>query len=183
MTGLALARSRDRRTTAVGIVGFAAALAVASHVAIPIPGTPVPMTLQPLAVVLAGLWLGPVAGAASMLVYLAAGAIGLPVFAPGGSPGVARFFGPTGGYLLAYPVAAWIAGALSGWMPSLAGRVLASALGIAAIYAGGLSQLAIQTGSWEQAARLGSLPFLLMDGLKVVLGGLLSSGRSARSAD
>lgn len=183
MNGLTLAPSRDRRTTAVGIVGFAAALAVASHVALPIPGTPVPMTLQPLAVVLAGLWLGPVAGAASMLLYLAAGALGLPVFAPGGLPGIARFFGPTGGYLLAYPVAAWIAGATARRAPSLGGRILASALGIATIYAGGLSQLAIQTGSWEQAARLGSLPFVLMDVVKVILGGLLSTGRSARSAD
>lgn len=183
MHGLTLAAARDRRTTAVGIAGFAAALAVASHVAIPIPGTPVPMTLQPLAVVLAGLWLGPLAGAASMVLYLAAGALGLPVFAPGGLPGLARFVGPTGGYLLAYPVAAWIAGAVGRRSPRLAGRILASALGIATIYAGGLSQLAIQTGSWERAAQLGSLPFLLMDAVKVVLGGVLSAGRSARSAD
>ena len=64
-------------------------------------------------VVLAGMWLGPAAGAASMVLYLAAGAAGLPVFTPIGAPGIARFFGPTGGYLLAYPAAAWVAGALN----------------------------------------------------------------------
>ncbi len=71
-----------------------------------------PITLQPLVVVLAGMWLGPVAGAASMVLYLLAGAAGLPVFSPFGAPGIARFFGPTGGYLFAYPVAAFVAGAL-----------------------------------------------------------------------
>ena len=108
MNTLALPRL-GRRATAVGVVGFAAALALASQVAIPVPGTPVPITLQPFVVVLAGLWLGPVAGAASMLLYLAAGALGLPVFAPMGAMGVARLAGPTGGYLLAWPLAAWIA--------------------------------------------------------------------------
>src|SRR4029079_14886657 len=91
---------------AVGIVGFAAAVAAASQIAIPIPGTRVPFTLQPMLVVLAGMLLGPAAGATSMLIYLLAGAAGLPVFAPIGLPGIARFFGPTGSYLLAYPAAA-----------------------------------------------------------------------------
>src|SRR5205814_7619144 len=90
---------RDARLTIAGIAGFSIALALASQVAIPLPFTPVPITLQPLVVVLAGLMLGPVAGAASMLLYLAAGAAGFPVFAPIGAPGIARFLGPTGGYL------------------------------------------------------------------------------------
>ena len=97
----------------LGVLGFAAAVAAASQIAIPLPLTPVPLTLQPMLVVLAGMLLGPVAGAASMALYLAAGAAGLPVFTPIGAPGIARFFGPTGGYLLAYPAAAWVAGALS----------------------------------------------------------------------
>src|SRR5215207_9869246 len=110
---------RPTGVVAVGIVGFAAALALASQIALPIPGTPVPITLQPLVVVLAGMWLGPVAGAVSMVLYLAAGAMGLPVFSPFGAPGVARFLGPTGGYLFAYPVAAFVAGALAGRTTSL----------------------------------------------------------------
>src|SRR6185503_5326584 len=121
MTTLALSPRRSATVTAVGIVGFAAAVAAASQVAIPIPGTPVPFTLQPMLVILAGMWLGPVAGAASMLLYLAAGAVGLPVFTPLGAPGIARFFGPTGGYLMAYPVAAYVAGALCRRATSLGG--------------------------------------------------------------
>ncbi|PYP08151.1 MAG: biotin transporter BioY, partial [Gemmatimonadetes bacterium] len=90
------------RRAAAGILG-AALVAAAAQVAIPLPGTPVPMTLQPLAVLLVGGLLGRWLGASSLLLYLALGAAGLPVFTPVGLPGVARLFGPTGGYLLAYP--------------------------------------------------------------------------------
>ncbi|HEX7938960.1 MAG TPA: biotin transporter BioY, partial [Gemmatimonadaceae bacterium] len=96
----------DRRVAAAGVLGFVVAISAASQVSLPIPGTPVPFTLQPMLVVLAGLMLGPTLGTASMLTYLAIGAAGAPVFTPGGLPGIARFFGPTGGYLLAYPAAA-----------------------------------------------------------------------------
>src|SRR6059058_499896 len=121
MTTLAVA-ARTPRTRALTILVAAGALALASQFAMPLPGTPVPLTLQPLVVVLTGLLLGPIDGAIAMIVYLVAGAIGLPVFAPIGAPGIARLFGPTGGYLLAYPAAAYIAGALSLRMPSLMGR-------------------------------------------------------------
>ena len=73
MTSASITLRRPPATTVVGVAGFAAALAAASQVAVPIPGTPVPFTLQPLVVVLAGPWLGPVAGAASMLAHRAAG--------------------------------------------------------------------------------------------------------------
>src|ERR687894_640878 len=115
-------RLTEARLPALGAIAFAALLAAASQVAIPVPGTPVPITLQPLVVVLAGLVLGPRAAAASMVTYLAAGAIGLPAFAPVGAPGIARLVGPTGGYLLAYPAAAVLAGVL-GWRPLGAGGV------------------------------------------------------------
>src|SRR5690349_24604059 len=134
--------SRDTRVKVVGIVGFAIALAAASQVAIPLPLTPIPITLQPLVVVLAGLMLGPAAGAASMVLYLAAGAAGLPVFAPFGAPGIARFFGPTGGYLIAYPAAAFVAGALARREPSLLRRWLAANAGGGVIPVGGAAQLA-----------------------------------------
>src|SRR3989441_90146 len=101
-----------RRAGAV-ILG-AALVAVAAQVSIPLPGTPVPLTLQPLAVLLVGGLLGPALGAASMILYLALGAAGLPVFTPYGLPGLARLFGPTGGYLIAYPVAAFAVGKLAG---------------------------------------------------------------------
>src|SRR5215470_8163378 len=89
LAALGMTLSRNR-LTAMGIVGFAAAVAVASQVSIPLPFTPVPLTLQPMLVILAGMMLGPVAGAASMVLYLAAGAAGVPVFTPPGAPGALR---------------------------------------------------------------------------------------------
>ncbi len=184
MSTLSLTMARDRRVAALMVVGFAGALAVASQVAIRLPGTPVPMTLQPLVVVLAGLWLGPSLGAASMILYLAAGAAGMPVFAPIAElpQGLARFVGPTGGYLWAYPMAAWIAGVIGGRWPSLAGRALASAAGILMLHVGGVAQLIVLTGSAATAAKFGTLPFLAMDVVKAVLGGVLSPRRSPPGA-
>jgi biotin transport system substrate-specific component len=92
--------------------GATLAVAAAAHVALPLPFTPVPLTLQPLAVLGVGLALGPVAGFGAMLAYLAEGAAGLPVFQPLGMGGVAQLFGATGGFLLAYPLVAAIAGGL-----------------------------------------------------------------------
>lgn len=171
---------RDRQLTVVGVVGFAATMAIAAQIAIPIPGTPVPFTLQPLAVVLAGLWLGPGAGAASMVLYLVAGAVGLPVFSPFGAPGVLRLIGPTGGYLLATPAAAAVAGLVARRVPAFAGRMLASLLGIAMLYLGGVMQLELLTGSLTRAAALGSAPFILADLGKVVVAAIISPARAAR---
>jgi biotin transporter BioY len=98
--------------TRVGAVVLGAAfVALAAQVSVPLPGTPVPMTLQPLAVLLVGGLLGARLGAASMVLYLALGIAGLPVFTPTVPLlGIARLLGPTGGYLLAYPVAAFAVG-------------------------------------------------------------------------
>lgn len=166
---------RDASTTALGVVGFAAALVAASQVAVPVPGTPVPMTLQPLVVVLAGLWLGPVAGATSMALYLVAGMAGVPVFAPMGAPGFARMLGPTGGYLWAYPVAALVAGLVASRRRDFAFRALAAAAGIAVIHVGGFVQLLVLTGSAERAVALGAAPFVPLDVLKVLAAAALSS--------
>ncbi len=159
----------DRGLTLLGVVGFSAALAAASQVAIPLPFTPVPITLQPLLVVLAGMMLGPVFGAASMVLYLAAGAMGLPVFAPMGAPGMLRLVGPTGGYLLAYPVAAYVAGVLALRARGFSGRALAAGAGVVMLYLGGLAQLAILTGSLTRAALLGVLPFVALDAVKSLI--------------
>jgi biotin transport system substrate-specific component len=164
---------RPSRVVAMGIVGFAAALALASQVAVPIPGTPVPITLQPLVVVLAGMWLGPVAGAASMILYLAVGAVGVPVFSPFGAPGIARFLGPTGGYLFAYPVAAFVAGALTRRSTTLLGRWVAALAGTTVLLLGGLAQLAVITGSLTQALPLAIHPFVPLDAVKALVAALL----------
>src|SRR6266403_2459262 len=102
-------------STRVGAVVLGAiVVAAAAQVSIPLPGTPVPMTLQPMAVLLVGGLLGARLGALSMILYLAMGAAGLPVFTPSPLllPGIARLFGQTGGYLLAYPIAAYAVGAI-----------------------------------------------------------------------
>src|SRR5438046_10394330 len=112
MTDLALGVRRAAWGTRVLAVVLGAALvAAAAQVAVPLPGTPVPMTLQPMAVLLVGGLLGGPLGALSMILYLAMGAAGLPVFTPTVPlVGIARLLGPTGGYLLAYPISAFAVG-------------------------------------------------------------------------
>jgi biotin transport system substrate-specific component len=176
MTSFALS-ARAPRTRAVGIIATAAILAVASQVAIPLPGTPVPLTLQPMIVVLAGLLLGPVDAALAMITYLLAGAAGLPVFTPYGAPGIARLLGPTGGYLLAYPVAAAVAGRFGAGRERFATRALAATAGMLVLYAGGLAQLAVLSGSFATAALLGALPFAAADAAKALLAAAFSATR------
>ena len=178
MRALSLPEARPARLTIALVAGFAAALAASAQVAIPLPGTPVPFTLQPLVVVLAGLWLGPRAAAASMALYLAAGAAGLPVWSPIGAPGLARLAGPTGGYLIAYPLAAFVTGSLALRSRSYAARALAAVAGMAVLYAGGLAQLAALTGSVERAAVLGVAPFAVLDVVKAHVAALLAPGRA-----
>lgn len=180
MTSLTSAVARNRQLTVIGVVGFAAMMAVGAQIAIPIPGTPVPFTLQPLAVVLAGLCLGPAAGAASMALYILIGALGAPVFSPIGAPGVLRLIGPTGGYLLAAPAGAAIAGLVARRFPAFGGRLLAAFLGIATLYLGGVAQLELLTGSLERAAAMGTVPFILADLGKVFVAAVLSSTRTSR---
>ena len=164
-----------RRTVAV-VLG-AIVVAAAAQVSVPLPGTPVPMTLQPMAVLLVGGLLDTRLGAFSMIVYLAMGAAGLPVFTPTVPLiGVARLFGPTGGYLLAYPVAAWAVGALltPGRRPGVSPPEwvragLAVLAGLVLIHLGGLAQLAILTGNLSAAARFGTVPFLVGDLLKIAV--------------
>jgi biotin transport system substrate-specific component len=176
MTTLALAE-RSPRTRALGILVAVGAVALAAQFALPIPGTPVPITLQPLLVVVAGLLLGPTDAAVAMLLYLVVGAAGFPVFSPIGAPGIARLLGPTGGYLLAYPVAAAVAGRLGAGQASFATRTLAAMAGILALYLGGLAQLAVLTGNLATAAVLGVLPFVAADAVKALVAAAVSGPR------
>ena len=175
MTTLALPRAD--RLTVVKAIGFAIAMALAAQVALPMPGTPVPFTLTPLVVLLAGFWLPPAAAVASMALYLAAGALGLPVWTPMGLPGAARLLGPTGGYLLAYPVAALVASLLSRRATSYLGRLIAGVAAMAVIFAGGLAQLAILTGSLTTAMVLGVTSFAALDLVKAALAAVLAPKR------
>ncbi len=153
---------------AVAVLLGAVAVAFAAQVAVPLPGTPVPVTLQPLAVLLVGGLLGARLGAASLVLYLAMGAAGLPVFTPYGLPGAARLIGPTGGYLLAYPVAAFAVGALAGDAKRWVRLFAAVFAGLALIHLGGAAQLLLLTGDAGDALRLGTIPFLVGDLGKVV---------------
>jgi len=156
-----------RRAAAVAL--GALLVAGAAQVSIPLPGTPVPMTLQPMAVLLVGGLLGARLGALSMILYLAMGAAGLPVFTPTVPlVGVARLIGPTGGYLLAYPLAAYAVGALAD-VPTWRRVTVAVLAGLVLIHLGGLAQLAILTGDMSAAARFGTVPFLLGDLIKLAV--------------
>jgi biotin transport system substrate-specific component len=169
------------RPRVLAALAGALAVALASQIAVPLPGTPVPLSLAPLAVLLVGGLLGARVGAAALITYLVMGAAGLPVFAPMGLPGAARLFGPTGGYLLAYPAAAALAGLVTArgatWL-----RVLAApALGLLAIYAGGAAQLLVLTGSVPLTLAMGAAPFVVGDILKIGVAALVLR-RFARSA-
>ncbi len=169
----ARAAVRSRPAQLLAAAAGAAFVALAAQLAVPLPGTPVPMTLQPLAVLLVGGLLGPGAGSASLVLYLAAGAAGLPVFTPLGAPGLVRLFGPTGGYLLAFPVAAALVGWVTARRPGWLGLVAGPLLGMLVIYAGGVAQLGVLTGSAHAALAAGSLPFAAGDALKVAVAALV----------
>jgi len=144
------------------VVGGSLLVALCAQVSVPLPFSPVPVTGQTFAVLLLGATLGARRGAAALLLYLAEGAAGLPVFAPGGLPGVARLAGPTGGYLLAFPAAAFLVGLLAEKLPRRWWTWLGAALAAeAVILAAGTAWLALLTqASWTEAARLGAWPFL-----------------------
>lgn len=173
-TSEAVAPARAERRVLAVLLGTAL-VAAAAQIAVPLPGTPVPMTLQPLAVLLVGGLLGPGPGAASLLLYLAAGAAGAPVFTPSAvlPPGVGRLLGPTGGYLLAYPLAAYAVGRVVGDGRQWGRAAAAAAAGLALIHAGGVAQLLLITGNAAQAARFGTWPFLLGDAGKLILAVLI----------
>jgi len=133
---------------------------------------PVPITGQSFAVLLTGALLGPRLGAAAVIAYLIEGAIGLPFFAPGGAPGLLRFFGPSGGYLVAFPAAAYITGAFAehGWDKRYPTAVAAMAIGSAVILLGGWAWLAVLTNSSPLVVFYPAVgKFILGDVIKIAL--------------
>jgi biotin transport system substrate-specific component len=169
-----------RRVFAVAT--FTLLTALSAHASVWLPGMMVPVSLQTLVVLMSGLLLGPRLGAAAQTAYLMAGASGLPVFA--GGLGAAYLFGPTGGYLLAFPVAAFVAGhvaarASGGAFARTLVLAIAATLATLTVYAGGWAQLAALTGDPATAVRLGVLPFLVGDAAKAVVAVILA-GRLRR---
>src|ERR1051325_8388459 len=155
------------------VIGASALIAIAAQVAIPLPFTPVPLTLQPLAVILVGATLGSTRGAAAAALYLLEGFSGLPVFAQGHG-GPMWFLGFTAGYLYSYPFAAWLAGFVSerGWGSTVVRSVTGMLLALAVIYLGGWPWLTLLTDA-RTAYVSGVAPFLLADIVKVAIGAAL----------
>ena len=154
-------------TNVLLVIGASAIIAIAAQIAINVPFSPVPLTMQPLAVLLVGATLGAKRGAAAAALYLFEGASGLPVFSQGRG-GVIWLAGPTAGYLMSYPFAAFVAGWFSerGW--SVRGMFAA----LAVIYAGGFLWLAVLSGP-ANAFTWGIAPFIIADVVKVGLGAAL----------
>jgi len=157
---------------AAAIALGSAFIALLAQVAIPLPFSPVPITGQTFAVLLVGALLGRARGGLSVLLYLLEGAAGLPVFA-GGTAGLARLLGPTGGYLVGFVVAAAVVGFLAqrGWDRKVGSTALAMLVGNAFIYLFGLPWLAHFVGA-EKAVSLGLLPFIPGDLVKLALAAL-----------
>ena len=154
------AGTRPGLVMALGSVLFAVLTAAGAAVAVPLPFSPVPVTLQTLFVVLSGAMLGPVFGPLSQILYVGAGASGLPVFA-GGTAGAWVLAGPTGGYLVGFVIASWLSGLITrpgaSWPRLLLGLTAAHA----AIFLCGVSHLMLFAGrSATLALQLGFFPFL-----------------------
>ncbi len=152
-------------------------VALCARVTIPLPFTPVPLTLQNFGVLLVGLTLGSRRGFAALALYLIEGGAGMPVFNPTGPGGVAQLLGATGGFLLAYPFVAGVAGwIMERGKASFARAAAAGVLAEIVLFAGGLSWLAVLTHSFAQAARFGLYWFVFAEVIKVMLAAGISTG-------
>jgi biotin transport system substrate-specific component len=159
------------------VVGASLFVALCARVTLPLPFTPVPLTLQNFGVLAVALVLGPRRGFAALALYLAEGAAGLPVFNPAGPGGVAQLIGATGGFLMAYPFVAFV----TGWIYERTSRqfawaALAGIAGEVVLFAGGLGWLFILTHSLAQALRWGLYWFLFAEVIKIMLASGATSG-------
>lgn len=182
MARLAIPRFTVRRLTVTDLARVAVFAALIVALAVPVSlhvfGSTVPFTLQTLGVMLAGLILGPVAGTLAVLVYLTLGSIGLPVFA-GGAAGLGVFAGPTGGFLIAFPLGAFVVGLLAlGPRTGNPVRPLVACLvgGVGVVYAIGIPWMAWRTGLSLTEAATVMAPFLAWDAGKAALATAIAVG-------
>src|ERR1700693_3817897 len=159
------------------VVGASLFVALCARVTLPLPFTPVPLTLQNFGVLLVGLTLGSRRGFAALALYLVEGAVGMPVFNPAGLGGVAQLFGLTGGYLLAYPFVA----ALAGWImergrKTFARAAVAGLLAEFVLFAGGISWLVVVTHSFAQAILFGLYWFVFAEVIKIMSAAGIAAG-------
>ncbi len=170
------------RNTSLAISG-SILVAIAAHISVPLFFTPVPFTLQTLAVLGISLAFGPSLACSAMILYLLEGVAGLPVFSPIGAGGAIHLFGPTGGYLMSYPLAAFAAGWLyrrarhSRFLSNFAAAIAAAAIGDIIILASGAAWLAILTHlAPAKITMLAVLPFLPGDVLKIITAAAIVTG-------
>jgi biotin transport system substrate-specific component len=149
------------------VAGFSLLIALSAQVAIPLPFTPVPVTLQTFAVILTGCLLGSGRGALAVIAYIAEGSFGLPFFS-GGTAGIAHLLGPTGGYLVGCVASAFVAGLLSERRVAMrpAGLLLSLVAADLVVFLFGVTWLGAFTGL-EKAVALGFVPFVIGDALKI----------------
>jgi biotin transport system substrate-specific component len=168
----AWAPSKNRRLARAALLTVAGSLLIAVCAHIKVPMWPVPMTMQTFAVLLIGFMYGSRLGVATVALYLAEGAVGLPVFAGGG--GIAHLAGPTAGYLVGFLVAAALTGWLAeaGWSRSVPRTLLGMALGSTVIFLFGFVWLSVLLGA-EKAFMAGLVPFLVGDAVKAALAAVL----------
>jgi biotin transport system substrate-specific component len=154
---------------AASVLAASVFVALCARVTLPLPFTPVPLTLQNFAVLVVGLLLGPRRGFAALALYLAEGAAGLPVFNPTGPGGIAQLLGPTGGFLLAYPLVAALAGfVFESGKRTFARAAVAGILAEILLFASGIGWLAVLTHSFSQAIRFGLYWFISAEVIKVM---------------
>jgi biotin transport system substrate-specific component len=160
------------------IAGATLFVAVCAHITIPLPFTPVPLTVQNFAVLMVGLLLGSRRGFAALALYLAEGASGLPVFSPSvlGLTGIAQILGPTGGFLLMYPFVAYLAGFIQErGAKSFTRAAIAGLMAEILLFAGGLTGLYLYTHSLAKAAYLGLYWFLAAEVMKVMFAAAIAT--------
>ena len=171
------AESGAQQWLRLAVLAVGGSLAMWLSAKVQVPFWPVPLTFQTMVALLIGFAYGPRLGAATIVLYLAEGAVGLPVFA--GTPergiGLAYMLGPTGGYLLGFAVAAYLTGTLArmGWDRRPVSVVAGMVLGNLAIYALGIAWLGSVIGWDKPILQLGLYPFLLGDALKIALAAAL----------
>ena len=151
------------------VVGASLFVSICARLSVPLPFTPVPLTLANFAVLVVGLTLGSRAGFAALALYLAEGAMGLPVFSPAGPGGIAQLLGPTGGYLVAYPFVAFLAGFIAErGEKSFARFAVASIAAEVLLFASGISWFAVVAHAGaSQAVRFALNPFVFAEIMKV----------------
>ena len=172
------------RRAGVALLG-SLAVAIAAHVSVPLPWTPVPLTLQPMAVLLVGLLAGPSLGFATMVLYLAEGAMGLPVFQPHGPGGLLQLAGPTGGFLWSYPLVAMVAGAVYNVLRSrwaFLAAMCACLAAVALLFTAGAAQFAVFThASLRTVLMAAVVPFVPGEFVKVLAASGIVAAWSARA--